>query len=87
MDGSIVPSDTGSGCHGGRETMLQAARAAFEKGERNSKILSDLIRKEIGRSPRLQIEYLEARSLETLELLQEAQAGQTLIAAAVRLGT
>jgi 3,8-divinyl chlorophyllide a/chlorophyllide a reductase subunit Y len=28
MDGSITPTDTGSGCHGGRETMLEAARAA-----------------------------------------------------------
>ena len=28
MDGIITPPDTGSGCHGGRETMLAAARAA-----------------------------------------------------------
>ncbi len=28
MDGSIPPPDTGSGCHGGRETMAAAARAA-----------------------------------------------------------
>ncbi len=28
MDGSIIPPETGSGCHGGRETMLQAARTA-----------------------------------------------------------
>jgi chlorophyllide a reductase subunit Y len=28
MDGSILPAETGPGCHGGRETMLQAARAA-----------------------------------------------------------
>ena len=31
MDGSIapaVPPDTGSGCHGGRDTMVEAARAA-----------------------------------------------------------
>jgi chlorophyllide a reductase subunit Y len=32
MDGSITPPDTGSGCHGGRETMLQAARAAGKSG-------------------------------------------------------
>ena len=28
MDGSIIPPETGSGCHGGRETMIEAARAA-----------------------------------------------------------
>jgi chlorophyllide a reductase subunit Y len=28
MDGTIIPPETGSGCHGGRETMLEAARAA-----------------------------------------------------------
>ena len=28
MDGSIIPPETGSGCHGGRETLLQAARSA-----------------------------------------------------------
>ncbi len=28
MDGSVIPIESGSGCHGGRETMLEAARAA-----------------------------------------------------------
>ncbi|MCX7371270.1 MAG: chlorophyllide reductase subunit Y, partial [Alphaproteobacteria bacterium] len=28
MDGHIIPPDTGGGCHAGRETMVEAARAA-----------------------------------------------------------
>src|SRR3954451_24580017 len=40
MDGSITPSQTGSGCHGGRETMLEAARAAG-KSESLAKLLAD----------------------------------------------
>ena len=39
MDGSIVPAET-SGCHGGRETMLDAARAAG-KSESLDKLLAD----------------------------------------------
>ncbi|MFL5280232.1 MAG: chlorophyllide a reductase subunit Y [Rhodopila sp.] len=40
MDGSITPSQTGSGCHGGRETMLEAARAAG-KSESLDQLLKD----------------------------------------------
>src|SRR5690242_8938089 len=40
MDGSIVSSQTGSGCHGGRETMLEAARAAG-KSESLDQLLKD----------------------------------------------
>jgi chlorophyllide a reductase subunit Y len=40
MDGSIVPVETASGCHGGRETMLDAARAAG-KSESLDKLLKD----------------------------------------------
>jgi len=65
---------------------LQTAREAFEVGERRTEALLGLIRWKIGRSRRMEIEYLEARSLETLEPLEEALAGQTLIAVAARLG-
>jgi chlorophyllide a reductase subunit Y len=40
MDGSIVPADNGAGCHGGRETMLDAARAAG-KSETLDRLLTD----------------------------------------------
>ena len=39
MDGSIVPAEA-SGCHGGRETMLEAARAAG-KSESLDRLLAD----------------------------------------------
>jgi chlorophyllide a reductase subunit Y len=40
MDGAIIPPETGSGCHGGRETMLDAARAAG-KSESLDRMLKD----------------------------------------------
>ena len=40
MDGSVISSQTGSGCHGGRETMLEAARAAG-KSESLDQLLKD----------------------------------------------
>ena len=66
---------------------LSAAREAFESGERNAGMLVGLIRGKIEQSPRFKIEYAEARSLETLELLDEAREGGTLIAVAARVGT
>src|SRR3954454_14791692 len=40
MDGSVISPQTGSGCHGGRETMLEAARAAG-KSESLDQLLKD----------------------------------------------
>ena len=40
MDGSVIPPATGSGCHGGRDTMLEAARAAG-KSESLDRLLAD----------------------------------------------
>jgi chlorophyllide a reductase subunit Y len=40
VDGTILPPDTGSGCHGGRDTMLEAARAAG-KSESLDRLLTD----------------------------------------------
>jgi len=40
VDGSIIPPDAASGCHGGRETMLQAARVAG-KSESLDRLLAD----------------------------------------------
>src|SRR3954453_17836765 len=40
VDGSVIPPETGSGCHGGRETMLEAARAAG-KSETLDRLLAD----------------------------------------------
>ena len=40
MDGAIIPQESASGCHGGRETMLEAARAAG-KSESLDRLLAD----------------------------------------------
>jgi len=40
VDGSVIPPETGSGCHGGRDTMLDAARAAG-KSEALDRLLAD----------------------------------------------
>jgi chlorophyllide a reductase subunit Y len=40
MDGSIIPPETGSGCHGGRETLVEAARAAG-KSESLDQLMKD----------------------------------------------
>lgn len=65
---------------------LLAAREAFGGGGRRAHLLTGLVRAEIERSPLFQVEYVEARSLDTLEPLEEAVAGDTLIAVAARLG-
>lgn len=65
---------------------LQAARTAFDGGVREAEKLESIVREAIERSPLFQIEYAEARSLETLERLETAAAGGTLLAVAARIG-
>lgn len=65
---------------------LQAARRAFEAGERSTAVLIDRVRETISQSPRFAIDYIEARSLESLDEVQTAQPGNCLIAVAAQLG-
>jgi pantoate--beta-alanine ligase len=65
---------------------LQAAAKLFDGGEREMGKLIAAARSEIDREPALKIEYLEGRSTDTLELLESARPGETLIAAAVWAG-
>lgn len=65
---------------------LEAARRAFEAGERQTAVLIQQVRESVARSPRLEIEYIEARSMEMLDPLDEVVAGDTLLAVAARLG-
>jgi pantoate--beta-alanine ligase len=65
---------------------LQAARAAFEQGERDAKKLEAVVRQALEQSPRFQVEYAEARSMETLDRLEQAEPNNTLLAVAARLG-
>ncbi|HOE96951.1 MAG TPA: pantoate--beta-alanine ligase [Candidatus Sumerlaeota bacterium] len=66
---------------------LSVAHEAFGRGERDAAKLIAAARAEIAREPLLTIEYLEARSLETLAELTRAEEGNTLLAAAVRCGS
>jgi pantoate--beta-alanine ligase len=65
---------------------LAAAAAAFEQGERDARRLETIARDEILRSGPFEIEYIEARSMDTLERLEEAEPGRTLLAMAGWLG-
>lgn len=65
---------------------LQAAHESFVQGERRSEALLALVRERIGRSPLFGLEYAEARSLETLEPVEDVIPGGTLLAVAARLG-
>lgn len=66
---------------------LTAAHKAFKADERDTAKLISIARKPIEACPLMRIDYLEARSLETLEEAKTAKAGETIIAAAVFLGT
>lgn len=66
---------------------LAAAKKAFEGGEREAAQLLAIARAPIEACPLMRIDYLEARSMETLEEVARADAGNTLVAAAVFLGT
>lgn len=64
---------------------LESARRAFEDGERRTVAMVDRVRESIARSPHIEIEYIEARSMETLDPLDEVVGGDTLLAVAARL--
>ncbi|MCL5270138.1 MAG: pantoate--beta-alanine ligase [bacterium] len=66
---------------------LSAARAAFAAGERNTAVLTGLVRQAIESSPLFQLEYADCRSLSELEPLTVSEPGNTLLAVAARLGT
>lgn len=65
---------------------LAAAAAAFAAGERRAAELVRLARAPIESCPLMRIDYVEARSMETLEEVDVAREGDTLLAAAVYLG-
>jgi pantoate--beta-alanine ligase len=65
---------------------LCAARAAFDAGERSAAVLIERVRAAVEASPRMRVDYIEARDMDTLDALETAQAGNTLLAAAVHLG-
>jgi pantoate--beta-alanine ligase len=65
---------------------LEAAARLFEAGRRDARELLAAAREAIERQPELRVEYLEARSLETLEELETVTPSDALLAAAVWAG-
>lgn len=65
---------------------LAAARDAFINGERDTTKLLAIARRPIEECPLMKIDYIEARSMETLDEVAQAAEGETIIAAAVFLG-
>jgi len=62
---------------------LDAAERAVAAGETRSKALLQLVRQEIGKAPRAEIEYAELRDPESLEVAPPELARATLLALAV----
>jgi pantoate--beta-alanine ligase len=65
---------------------LRKAQAMGSSGERSIETLVATAREKIEASGELRIEYLEARSIETLELAERVEPNSTLLAAAVWAG-
>ncbi len=65
---------------------LAAARDAFNNGETSTERLLAIIRQMIKSSPLFSIDYAEARDMDTLALQGKAEANNTLIAVAAKIG-
>ena len=65
---------------------LQAAHLAFAKGEARADKVLQVAHDHLAATPRIELEYLEVRSLETLELLETIELDHTLLAIAAYLG-
>jgi len=64
---------------------LDAAQEALAAGERDAQALLGLVRAEIGKAPRAEIDYAELRDPESLASAAERLEGATLLALAVFL--
>lgn len=66
---------------------LQAAKRAFEDGERSASALEAIARSVLARDPSLIVQYWDVRDAGSLDAMTTATAGRTLFAAAVLMGT
>ena len=66
---------------------LQAAKAAFEAGQRNASALATIGRTLLEQDPKFTVQYWDVRDLHTLETFDTVPASGALIAVAVYLGT
>ena len=66
---------------------LQAAKAAFEAGQRNASALAAIGRAVLEQDPKFTVQYWDVRDPHTLEAIDTVPASGALIALAVYLGT
>jgi pantoate--beta-alanine ligase len=65
---------------------LARAESAYSEGERSAKKLSEIVRADIEREPRAQIDYVSVNDADTLERLDRLEDRPVLISLAVRFG-
>jgi pantoate--beta-alanine ligase len=63
---------------------LDAAQGALAAGERRAAALLELVRRELAKAPRAELDYAELRDAETLEPAPSELSGPTLLALAIR---
>jgi pantoate--beta-alanine ligase len=65
---------------------LSHAESAYNEGERSGKKLAEIIRSDIAREPRAEVEYVSVNDADTLEKLDRLDDRPVLISLAVRFG-
>ena len=65
---------------------LQAAKAAFEAGQRDANALAAIGRQMLEREPRIRVQYWEVRDAESLGVIEAVPPGGALVAVAAYLG-
>jgi pantoate--beta-alanine ligase len=66
---------------------LREAKVAFKKGERNALKLAEIVHEMISAEPTAQIDYISVVDSETLQPVEKVGDNETLIAAAVSIGS
>jgi pantoate--beta-alanine ligase len=65
---------------------LSHAESAYSEGERSGKKLAEIVRSDIAREPRAEVEYVSVNDADTLEKLDRLDDRPVLISLAVRFG-
>jgi len=65
---------------------LSRAESAYAEGERSAKKLAEIVRADIAREPRAEIEYVSVNDADTLERLDRLEDRPVLVSLAVRFG-
>jgi pantoate--beta-alanine ligase len=65
---------------------LARAESAYAEGERSAKRLAEIVRSDIEREPRAQVEYVSVNDADTLDRLDRLEDRPVLVSLAVRFG-